>query len=64
MLFRSVAEKIGEPFQSTRSVGLGLGLSVSRKIIESHRGSIEIPNPDKSPGIVRVTLPLLEVGSN
>ncbi|MEQ1850683.1 MAG: ATP-binding protein, partial [Chthoniobacteraceae bacterium] len=31
-----VAEKIGEPFQSTRSVGLGLGLTVSRKIIESH----------------------------
>jgi signal transduction histidine kinase/ActR/RegA family two-component response regulator len=61
---REIAEKIGEPFQSTRSVGLGLGLSVSRKIIESHRGSIEIPNPDKSPGIIRVTLPLPEAGSN
>ena len=61
---RDVAEKIGEPFQSTRSVGLGLGLSVSRRIIESHRGSIEIPNPDKSPGIIRVTLPLPEVGAN
>ncbi len=61
---RDVAEKIGEPFQSTRSVGLGLGLSVSRKIIESHRGSIEIPHPDKSPGIIRVTLPLPEVGVN
>ena len=44
--------------------GLGLGLSVSRKIIESHRGSIEIPHPDKSPGIIRVTLPLPEVGGN
>ncbi len=61
---RDVADKIGEPFQSTRSVGLGLGLSVSRKIIESHRGSIEIPHPDKSPGIIRVTLPLPEVGVN
>ena len=61
---RDVAEKIGEPFQSTRSVGLGLGLSVSRKIIESHRGSIEIPHPDKSPGIIRVTLPLPEPGAN
>ena len=61
---RDVAENIGEPFQSTRSVGLGLGLSVSRKIIESHRGSIEIPHPEKSPGIIRVTLPLPEVGVN
>lgn len=61
---REVAERIGEPFQSTRSVGLGLGLSVSRKIIESHRGSIEIPHPDKSPGIIRVTLPLPEPGAN
>ncbi len=61
---REVAERIGEPFQSTRSVGLGLGLSVSRKIIESHRGSIEIPHPDKSPGIIRVTLPLPEPAGN
>ena len=61
---RDVAERIGEPFQSTRSVGLGLGLSVSRKIIESHRGSIEIPHPDKGPGVIRVTLPLPEPGSN
>jgi signal transduction histidine kinase/DNA-binding NarL/FixJ family response regulator len=61
---QDVADKIGEPFQSTRSVGLGLGLTVSRKIIESHRGIIEIPHPDKSPGIVRVTLPLPEPGSN
>ena len=61
---RDVAERIGEPFQSTRSVGLGLGLSVSRKIIESHRGTIEIPHPDKSPGIIRVTLPLPEPGAN
>jgi signal transduction histidine kinase len=58
------AESIGEPFQSTRSVGLGLGLAVSRKIIESHRGNIEILHPDQSPGIVRVTLPLNDPGSN
>lgn len=59
-----VAEHIGEPFQSTRSVGLGLGLTVSRKIIENHRGTIEIPHPDQGPGIVRITLPLPEPGKN
>jgi len=59
-----VADSIGEPFQSTRSVGLGLGLTVSRKIIESHHGNIQIPHPDKGPGVVRVTLPLDEPGIN
>ena len=61
---QDVADRIGEPFQSTRSVGLGLGLTVSRKIIESHRGSIEIPHPDKGPGVIRVTLPLPELSIN
>lgn len=55
---QDVADKIGEPFQSTRSVGLGLGLTVTRKIIENHSGRIEIPKAEKGPGIIRVNLPL------
>jgi len=47
-----------EPFFSTRTVGLGLGLTVSRKIIESHHGKIEIPSGDSTQrGLVRVLLP-------
>lgn len=45
-----------EPFFSTRNVGLGLGLTVTRRIIESHKGSIEIPANAKG-GIVRISLP-------
>jgi signal transduction histidine kinase/DNA-binding NarL/FixJ family response regulator len=53
-----VADGIGVPFQSTRSVGLGLGLTVTRKIIENHLGKIEIAHTGKKgPGIIRVTLP-------
>lgn len=53
------AKRAPEPFFSTRNVGLGLGLTVSRKIIESHHGRIEIPIPQKGePGLVRVSLPL------
>lgn len=53
------AQRAPEPFFSTRNVGLGLGLTVSRKIIESHHGKIEIPSPQKGePGIVHVYLPL------
>lgn len=57
---QEVARKIGEPFQSTRSVGLGLGLTVSRKIIENHLGQIDIPRVDHAPGIIRVMLPMGE----
>ncbi len=53
------AKRGSEPFFSTRNVGLGLGLTVSRKIIESHHGRIEIPVPQKGEsGLVRVSLPL------
>ena len=55
-----IALRAPEPFFSTRNVGLGLGLTVSRKIIESHHGRIEIPSSQKGEsGIVRVSLPLL-----
>ena len=56
-----IALRAPEPFFSTRNVGLGLGLTVSRKIIESHHGRIEIPSSQKGEsGLVRVSLPLLE----
>jgi len=47
------------PFFTTRNVGLGLGLTVSRKIIETHHGKLEIvpPRSGKS-GVVRISLPV------
>jgi len=49
------ARKIPSPFYTTRNVGLGLGLAVSQKIIETHHGKLEIiPSPS---GLVRVSLP-------
>jgi signal transduction histidine kinase/DNA-binding NarL/FixJ family response regulator len=47
--------KIPAPFYTTRNVGLGLGLAVSQKIIETHHGKLEIV-PSAS-GLVRVSLP-------
>ncbi len=47
------------PFFTTRNVGLGLGLTVSRKIIETHRGKLEIVVPKTGQtGVVRISLPL------
>ena len=49
------ALKVPAPFFTTRNVGLGLGLAVSQKIIETHHGKLEIiPSPS---GLVRVSLP-------
>jgi len=53
------AEKVPAPFFTTRAVGLGLGLTVSEKIIETHDGTLEIVPPQSGqPGIVRVLLPV------
>jgi len=53
------ADKAAEPFYTTRKVGLGLGLAVTSKIIQTHAGTMEIPSPRSGvPGLVRVSLPL------
>jgi signal transduction histidine kinase len=53
------ARRVPEPFFTTRNVGLGLGLVVSRKVAETHAGRIEIVPPHDPPGgVVRLSLPL------
>jgi signal transduction histidine kinase len=52
------AGKASEPFFTTRKVGLGLGLAVTSKIIQTHSGRLEIPANGASSGLVRISLPL------
>jgi signal transduction histidine kinase/DNA-binding NarL/FixJ family response regulator len=52
-------QKASAAFFTTRNVGLGLGLTVSRKIIETHHGKLEIIAPKTGhAGLVRISLPL------
>src|SRR5262249_14137766 len=52
-------QKPSAPFFTTRNVGLGLGLAVTRKIIETHHGKLEIlPPKSGQAGLVRIHLPL------
>ncbi len=52
-------QRASAPFFTTRNVGLGLGLTVSRKIIETHQGKLEIVPPEPGhAGVVRISLPL------
>jgi nitrogen-specific signal transduction histidine kinase/DNA-binding NarL/FixJ family response regulator len=54
-----VASRAMEPFFSTRSVGLGLGLTVTRRVIENHHGSLEIkPSGSGEHGTVKISLPV------
>jgi len=53
------AQKVPAPFFTTRTVGLGLGLCVTRKIVEVHQGRLAIVNSAAGkPGTVRISLPL------
>jgi PAS domain S-box-containing protein len=58
-LDRENAERIFAPFYSTKPNGLGMGLSISRSIIEAHGGRLwAAPNEDGPGATFRFTLPV------
>jgi two-component system, sporulation sensor kinase E len=50
-------EKIGEPFYSSKDKGTGLGLTVSFKIVQSHKGTIRFESEQNEGTIVTIELP-------
>ncbi|WP_253275562.1 ATP-binding protein [Rossellomorea aquimaris] len=51
-------KRLGEPFFTLKEKGMGLGLTISQKIIEDHKGSILIESEVKKGTRVEVTLPV------
>jgi two-component system, sporulation sensor kinase E len=49
--------KFGEPFHSEREGGMGLGLAVSKEIIDSHGAEIAVENLPEKGACVRITWP-------
>jgi signal transduction histidine kinase len=53
-----VAERLFEPYFTTRSSGTGLGLAIVRRVIEDMGGTVELQNATDGPGAVaRLVLP-------
>ena len=53
-----VRQRLFEPLFSTRSFGVGLGLTVARQIIEQHGGGIEIESEENRGTTVLLWLPI------
>ena len=51
-------EKIFEPFFTTKPDGIGVGLSISRSIVEAHNGHIQAVPGDDCGTVVEFTIPL------
>lgn len=52
------ARTIFEPFVTTKSKGMGIGLSICREIVEGHGGRIELRGRPGEGVVVTITLPL------
>jgi PAS domain S-box-containing protein len=52
------AERLGERFASSKGVaGLGIGLNISRRIVEAHRGTLTATNRSEGGASFRFTVP-------
>jgi signal transduction histidine kinase len=58
-----IEDRLFEPFVSTKDSGLGLGLSICRRIVESHSGSIRARNGATGGAVFEVRLPCLQAAT-
>jgi signal transduction histidine kinase len=50
--------KLFDPFFSTKEGGIGLGLSIAHRIIDQHRGKIEVESTPGKGTLVTIWLPM------
>jgi two-component system CheB/CheR fusion protein len=54
----AMLQRIFQPFVSTKAKGLGLGLSISQKIVAAHHGRLWAERSPDAGAIFHLTLPL------
>ena len=54
------AERVFEPFYTTKAQGIGIGLSISRSIVEAHGGRLSARANQPHGAVFQFTLPLAE----
>jgi signal transduction histidine kinase len=52
-------DRLFYPFYTTKKQGSGVGLSMAKKIVNSHRGTIEIDNAPGGGAVFTVRLPMV-----
>ena len=50
-------DKVFEPFWSTKSAGMGIGLAVCRSIVAAHRGTLDVANAPGGGAVFCARLP-------
>ena len=55
-----IAPQLFRPFVTTKAGGMGIGLSLSKRIIEAHGGEIEVSRNENGGATFRFTLPAYE----
>jgi PAS domain S-box-containing protein len=53
-------EKIFTPFFTTKAKGMGMGLAICKKFVESHGGSVEVESEEGKGSTFTVKLPILQ----
>ena len=58
----SIKEKIFQPFFTTKEDGTGLGLSIATRIVEEHKGWMDVTSKEGEGTTFIITLPVKESG--
>lgn len=53
-----ILSRLGQPFYTTQTKGIGLGFMISQKIIETHMGAIRVLSEENKGTTIEVRLPL------